>query len=70
MTNGLIAVGSEASPFLVNRNAVAALTGWLAGDFWSSCYDPISTSWAACYSQPVTSWVDAVGVITTVWTKT
>jgi len=70
MTKGLNAVMSEASPFIVNRNGVAAVTGWLAGEFWAGCYDPITTSWAACYSQPSTVWTDAVGVIVTVWTKT
>lgn len=70
MTNGLVAVSSEASPFLVNKNGIAAVTGWLSGEFWASCYDAISTSWSACYSAPATTWTDSAGVIVTVWTKT
>ncbi len=61
---------SEASPFIVNRNGIAVVTGWLAGEFWSSCYDPITSTWTACYSQPITTWSAAYAPVTTVWSVT
>lgn len=69
MTKGLDAVMSEA-PFIVSRNGIAAVTGWLAGEFWATCYDSITTSWAACYSAPSTSWTATYSPVTTVWTVT
>lgn len=56
MLNGLGALRSP-TPFIVNKNAMAALTGWLSGDFWSNQINPVTTTWTALYAPVTTTWV-------------
>ena len=71
MTSGLNAVESEGSPFIVNKNGLAAVTGWLSGnEFWYPCYDVIVTAWSACYSPVTTGWTASYAPVTTTWSPT
>lgn len=64
MTDGLVAFGL-ALP--VHANGIALVTGFLFGEIWIPCFDPVSTSWSVCASAVVTSWTDNNPSVTTTW---
>lgn len=63
-SSGLVAVGLG---FPVAANGIALVTGWLFGENWNSCFDPVATSWTLCAAETTTTWDDNNPNVTTTW---
>ena len=62
-TFGLVAIGPVGS---IEVNGMALVTGFLFGQNFFYCEDPITTTWVSSGAIPVTTW-SGVSLPTTTW---